>query len=102
MCFTFLHFHFIYIVAKKIWNNLLEPVGGKSSWTLHNSDNLRCPTRSDPFIGTYLNSQDDFELDEEVKYVDINVHITRLNQYRSIMIVRCVFNQIYFYPTKGN
>ena len=72
----FLHFVFIYIVAKKIWNNLLEPVGGKSSWTLHNSDNLRCPTRSDPFIGTYLNSQDDFELDEEVKYVDINVHIT--------------------------
>ena len=81
MGFTFLHFHFIYIVAKKIWNNLLEPVGGKSSWALHNSDNLRCPTRSDPFIGTYLNSQDDFELDEEVKYVDINVHITR---YKSI------------------
>ena len=61
---------------------MLEPVGGKSGWALHNSDNLRCPSRSDPFIGTYLNSQDDFELDEEVKYLK-KVHITRLhkNQY---------------------
>ena len=78
MCFTFLHFDFIYIVAKKIWNNLLEPVGGKSGWALHNSDNLRCPTRSDPFIGTYLNSQDDFELDEEVKDIGKRAHIARL------------------------
>ena len=72
------HFHFIYIVAKKIWNNLLEPVGGKSGWAWHNSDNLRCPTRSDPFIGTYLNSQDDFELDEEVKHIGKRAHIARL------------------------
>ena len=56
---------------------MLEPVGGKSGWALHNSDNLRCPTRSDPFIGTYLNSQDDFELDEEVKYMGEKVYITR-------------------------
>ena len=69
---------YIYIVAKKIWNNLLEPVGGKSGWALHNSDNLRCPTRSDPFIGTYLNSQDDFELDEEVKHIGKRAHIARL------------------------
>ena len=71
-------FCFIFIVAKKIWNNLLEPVGGKSGWALHNSDNLRCPTRSDPFIGTYLNSQDDFELDEEVKDIGKRAHIARL------------------------
>ena len=76
----FLHFDFTYVVAKKIWNNLLEPVGGKSGWALHNSDNLRCPTRSDPFIGTYLNSQDDFELDEEVKDIGKRAHIARLNK----------------------
>ena len=76
---------------------MLEPVGAKSGWALHNSDNLRCPTRSDPFIGTYLNSQDDFELDEEVKYMGKKVQLD-CNKIK----VRCVSNIIYFYPTIGN
>ena len=81
---------------------MLEPVGGKSGWALHNSDNLRCPTRSDPFIGTYLNSQDDFELDEEVKYMEKEVQITTsINQHRGTHKTICVSNLIYFYPTTG-
>ena len=78
---------------------MLEPVGGKSGWAWHNSDNLRCPTRSDPFIGTYLNSQDDFELDEEVKYMGEKVYITR---YIGVQIlIRFVSNLIHFCHTTG-
>ena len=74
---------------------MLEPVGGKSGWALHNSDNLRCPTRSDPFIGTYLNSQDDFELDEEVKDIGKRAHIAKIK-------VNYDSNLIYFHYTTGN
>ena len=52
-------------VAKKIWNNLLEPVDAKAGWRSDNSYKLRCPSRSSPFISTFLNSQDDFSLDDD-------------------------------------
>ena len=52
-------------VAKKIWNNLLEPVEAKAGWRSDNSYKLRCPSRSAPFISTFLNSQDDFDLDDD-------------------------------------
>ena len=54
-----------YKVAKKIWNNLLEPVDAKAGWRSDNSYKLRCPSRSSPFISTFLNSQDDFSLDDD-------------------------------------
>ena len=61
-------------VAKKIWNNLLEPVEAKAGWRSDNSYKLRCPSRSNPFISTFLNSQDDFDLDDdEVCYYVFNI-----------------------------
>ena len=61
-------------VAKKIWNNLLEPVEAKAGWRSDNSYKLRCPSRSNRFISTFLNSQDDFDLDDdEVCYYVVNI-----------------------------
>ena len=61
-------------VAKKIWNNLLEPVEAKAGWRSDNSYKLRCPSRSNRFISTFLNSQDDFDLDDdEVCYYVFNI-----------------------------
>ena len=57
------------LFAKNIWNNLLQPVGGKSSW--NQFSNLKCPTREHPFIATSKNSQEsgvDFEEDEDDLY----------------------------------
>ena len=59
------------LFAKNIWNNLLQPVGGKSSW--NQFSNLKCPTREHPFIATSKNSQEsgvDFEEDEDDLYDD--------------------------------
>ena len=52
------------LFAKNIWNNLLQPVGGKSSW--NQFSNLKCPTREQPFIATSKNSQESsVDFDEE-------------------------------------
>ena len=59
------------LFAKNIWNNLLQPVGGKSSW--NQFSNLKCPTREHPFLATSKNSQEsgvDFEEDEDDLYDD--------------------------------
>ena len=79
--FTFNFTFFIDLkVAKKIWNNLLEPVEAKAGWRSDNSYKLRCPSRSAPFISTLLNSQDDFDLvDDEVCYHILNIDM--FNRY---------------------
>ncbi len=47
---------FFPVVAKNIWNNLLERDDAKSNWLRYS--NLRCPTRDRPFLATYKNSRD--------------------------------------------
>ena len=57
---------------------MLEPVGGKSTWNTEHSYKLRCPSRSHPFIATYLNSQDDFDVDDGVCKNDVKIRISKL------------------------
>ncbi|CAF1068319.1 unnamed protein product [Rotaria sordida] len=43
------------LAALSLWNNMLEPVGGKkSSW--HIGESLKCPTKEYPYIFTWKNS----------------------------------------------
>ena len=58
----------LFSVAKMIWNNLLEPVGAKSSW--NPSNRLRCPSKESPFLMTDKNSESD---DDNIDNVDIDV-----------------------------
>ncbi|XP_059093804.1 phospholipase B1, membrane-associated-like isoform X1 [Tigriopus californicus] len=43
------------LMTKAIWNNLLENFDYKSSWDFNSR--LRCPTRDEPFLSTYVNSR---------------------------------------------
>nr|XP_054604128.1 phospholipase B1, membrane-associated [Nothobranchius furzeri] len=45
------------LMARALWNNLLEPLGHKTSKQEFNSSiELKCPTKNSPFIRTYNNS----------------------------------------------
>ncbi|XP_008311698.1 phospholipase B1, membrane-associated [Cynoglossus semilaevis] len=45
------------IMARALWNNMLEPLGNKTSKQDFTVDiELKCPTRSSPYIRTYKNS----------------------------------------------
>ena len=63
MCAASFHIHslFLFVVAKNIWNNLLEPDDAKSTW--RRFANLKCPTRDRPFLATYKNSKDNDQID---------------------------------------
>uniref|UniRef100_A0A8D2ZHZ3 Phospholipase B1, membrane-associated n=1 Tax=Scophthalmus maximus TaxID=52904 RepID=A0A8D2ZHZ3_SCOMX len=44
-------------MARSLWNNMLEPLGNKTSKQDFSADiNLKCPTKSSPYIRTYNNS----------------------------------------------
>ncbi|XP_017267312.1 phospholipase B1, membrane-associated [Kryptolebias marmoratus] len=45
------------LMARSLWNNMLEPLGNKTSKQEFNSSiELKCPTKDSPFIRTYNNS----------------------------------------------
>ncbi|XP_041832725.1 phospholipase B1, membrane-associated-like [Melanotaenia boesemani] len=45
------------LMARSLWNNMLEPVGNKTAKQVFNtSATLKCPTKTSPFIRTYNNS----------------------------------------------
>ncbi|RXM37306.1 Phospholipase B1, membrane-associated [Acipenser ruthenus] len=44
-------------IARALWNNMLQPVGNKSTFqNLTTAVSLSCPTQADPFLRTYKNS----------------------------------------------
>ncbi|CAF2911583.1 unnamed protein product [Rotaria sp. Silwood2] len=43
------------LAALSLWNNMLEPVGGKK-WSWHIGESLKCPTKEYPYIFTSKNS----------------------------------------------
>ncbi|CAF1144038.1 unnamed protein product [Rotaria sp. Silwood1] len=43
------------VAALSLWNNMLEPVGGKK-WSWHIGESLKCPTKEYPYIFTSKNS----------------------------------------------
>ncbi|XP_044026390.1 phospholipase B1, membrane-associated-like [Siniperca chuatsi] len=44
-------------MARSLWNNMLEPLGNKTSTQDFTADiNLKCPTKTSPYIRTYNNS----------------------------------------------
>ncbi|XP_034436673.1 phospholipase B1, membrane-associated-like [Hippoglossus hippoglossus] len=45
------------LFARSLWNNMLEPLGNKTSQQDFNADiNLKCPTKTSPYIRTFNNS----------------------------------------------
>ncbi|XP_021163281.2 phospholipase B1, membrane-associated, partial [Fundulus heteroclitus] len=45
------------LMARSLWNNMLEPLGAKtSSQDFNSAIDLKCPTKDSPFIRTYNNS----------------------------------------------
>ncbi|XP_026175090.1 phospholipase B1, membrane-associated-like [Mastacembelus armatus] len=45
------------LMARALWNNMLEPLGNKTSTQEFTTDiNLKCPTKASPYIRTYNNS----------------------------------------------
>ena len=54
---------FLFLDAKNLWNNLLEPTGAKSNWKRYSS--LQCPTSERPFLATAKNSDEFYEYSDE-------------------------------------
>uniref|UniRef100_UPI0037E86F51 phospholipase B1, membrane-associated-like n=1 Tax=Semicossyphus pulcher TaxID=241346 RepID=UPI0037E86F51 len=45
-------------MARSLWNNMLEPLGNKTTTQDFSKDiNLKCPTKTSPYIRTYNNSE---------------------------------------------
>ncbi|KAL0967627.1 hypothetical protein UPYG_G00254660 [Umbra pygmaea] len=45
------------LMARSLWNNMLEPLGEKTSTTdFNHTVSLKCPSKNSPFVRTYVNS----------------------------------------------